>query len=233
MHQLTHTPFIPSCPVCRRANTKRIQHRRVADKEKKVADDGSFGRWITCDLVTPYIGDTIEAVGDIKNSILFYDVNTGWMYCKSLRAKTEEEIKHAFKMFADPGKIGNCHSDREEGIKGACESLGIGHTMGTAGAPQENAKIERQTQVLARGARALLCAAGLPQAFWTFAASTFCFLKNITPDMTGSSPWKKRYGRNEAEKDKKKFKGVIAPFGSYVLYYPPSTTKEYKQQQNI
>ena len=61
-----------------------------------------------------------------------------------------------------------------------------------------------------------MLAAGLPTAFWVFAAETYGFLKNITDGADGESAWEKTHGS--------KFKGLRIPFGSKV-YFLPSPTK--------
>ena len=71
----------------------------------------------------------------------------------------------------------------------------------------------------------------MPQAFWTFAACTFCFLRNVQADAYGDSAWARRY-KHKPAKDRK-FNGRLVPFGSYVLFYPPTTTKAYKQQEKF
>ena len=74
---------------------------------------------------------------------------------------------------------------------------------------------------MARGTRALLCASGLPQAFWLYAAMSFCFFRNIQDGVGGKSPWRLRFA---ARRNQQHYAGLKAPFGSLVSYVPAPTT---------
>ena len=86
---------------------------------------------------------------------------------------------------ADPKKIKVAISDGAAEFVSAFTQLGIVHRQTLPGRPESNSLIERQVQVLARGARALLAASGLPMAFWVYAAQCFCHLRNIQSNELG------------------------------------------------
>ena len=98
--------------------------------------------------------------------------------------------------------------------------LNIVHDVSLPGRAQTNSLIERQVQVVTRGARALLSASGLPLAFWPHACNCFCIARNLQQDANGISSWSLR--------GKSPFKGINPPFGSYVSYIPPETTVDHK-----
>ena len=79
--------------------------------------------------------------------------------------------------------------------------------------------------MVSRGARVLLAAAGLPQAFWPQAAATFCHMKNTQENKLRRSAWSERKGSP--------FAGLKIPFGALIDYMPPNTTREYREKQKF
>ena len=163
--------------------------------------------------MTPY-KDKLDGVDSSKLGILFYDLATGWLEFFALPAKALESIGLAIRRFANKGTIKFMYSDRDPAIVEACRELKILRDASLPGRAETNSLIERQVGVVSRGIRALLSASGLPLAFWTYAASTFCHLKNVQKGGTGrpNSAWTLR-GKGE-------WTGQSIPLGAYVLYPP-------------
>ena len=55
--------------------------------------------------------------------------------------------------------------------------------------PEQNGKCERQNRTIMESARALLYSKDLPRQLWAEAVNTAFYLKNITPNSEGKSPF--------------------------------------------
>ena len=166
----------------------------------------------------------IEGLGHIKEGPLFYDLAMGWLQLAALPDREADSVAQALRQIAG-NTIKHIYSDRAGEFQALSKHLKIEFTTSLPGEPQTNSLIERQVQVVPRGARALLAAAGLPQAFWAYAASTFCHLKNIQKDAEGYSAWQRRKAED--------FPGYRIPFGTLVDFTPPPTTQEAKGKGTI
>ena len=85
--------------------------------------------------------------------------------------------------------------------------------------PQKNSRAERSNRHVLEGTLSLLEASGVPQRFWTYAASYFCLCCNAWnwKDKEGSetSPYFMRFGE--------KFEFPLIPFGSLIDSMPNKT----------
>ena len=64
-----------------------------------------------------------------------------------------------------------------------------------------------------------------PKPSGPIAAMSFCFAYNLQKNKNGESPWNLR--------KLEEYNGVLAPFGSYINYIPPTTTKTYLKQSKM
>ena len=145
-------------------------------------------------------------------AILFYDLATGWLQIVRLARHDKNAIVRAIRFFAGKTRIKRAYSDRGGELVKACDELNILHDHSLPGRPETNSLIERQVQVVTRGARALLSASGLPLAFWPHACHAFCMARNLQPDSLGHTAWTLR--------GKPAFKG-IPPFWKLCYIHTP------------
>ena len=209
-HLLTHLPKRKDCDTCQRAKM-RAKYRYRGTYNPQVR---TWGQLVTADHVS---GNGLDfAIGDEIGAFIIKDAFTGLVGYYGVKDKSWETTRWALREYKGDREIQLIYSDGAPEIARAARSLDILQRTSTPGVPQNNGVIEREVQECIRGLRALLLAAGLPVAFWVFAAETYGFLKNITEDSYGISPWEQTHGS--------KFGGLRIPFGSKV-YFMPSPTK--------
>jgi len=85
------------------------------------------------------------------------------------------------------------------------------------GISQTNAIAEANNKTIISGTRKLLCQAGLPACWWTYAAPYFCFAKNIELDINNESVYYETHGSH--------FPGEQIPFGC-IVFFTPAPTKD-------
>ena len=209
-HLLTHLPKRKDGDTCQRAKM-RAKYRYRGTYNPQVR---TWGQLVTADHVS---GNGLDfAIGDEIGALIIKDAFTGLVGYYGVKDKTWETTRWAIREYKGDREIQLLYSDGAPEIARAARELDILQRTSTPGVPQNNGVIEREVQECIRGFRALLLAAGLPVAFWVFAAETYGFLKNITEDSYGISPWEQTHGS--------KFGGLRIPFGSKV-YFMPSPTK--------
>ena len=156
--------------------------------------------------------------------MLFYGLATAWLQLIPQHLNDAETTIQSLNFIMGRTKIKLAASDRGSELIAAFRKMHVVHRTSLSGRPETNSLIERQVQVLARGTRALLSASGLPQAFWTEAAMTFCHLRNLKEDDYGNTAWSLRYKKVP---EKFEYKGIKVPFGSYVVYQPPTSSNPF------
>ena len=209
-HLLTHLPKRRDCDTCQRAKMRsRCRYRNTYNPQTT-----NWGDLVSADHLK---GNGLDfALGDEAGALIIKDAYSGLVGYYGVKDQTWETTHWAIREFKGERNIQLFYSDGAPEIARAVRTLGILHRTSTPGVPQNNGVIEREVQECIRGLRTLLLAAGLPTAFWVYAAEAFGFMKNIMEKEDGESAWEKTHGS--------KFTGLRIPFGSKV-YFIPSPTK--------
>ena len=113
------------------------------------------------------------------------------------------------------------YSDNQKCLMNAARMCGMTIENSLQGISQTNAIAEANNKTILSGIRKLLCQAGLPAVWWTFAASCFCFLQNAMLDENNESAYYRTHGSP--------FPGKMIPFGCHV-YCVPSLTKDRREK---
>ena len=144
--------------------------------------------------------------------LVVYDVWSGWLQGFDLPRHNTHYVEMALRKFAGrpqgeaADKIKYIYCDGAPELTKACDALGIDCDTSMPGAPSTNAIAERQVQTVLRGTRAALRASGLPLAFWPYAMTTCCHLRNLQRRRDGTSPYTRRFPGSS-------YKGLKLPFG--------------------
>ena len=163
--------------------------------------------------------DKVEGMNRETEALILYDHYTGWLQIFPMAGRTGLQVALCLHKFLGSKKCKRIFSDRApELIEGAAR-WNIVHDFSLPGCPQSNGVIESCVGKVSRGTRALLAASGLPETFWPLAPMSFCFAYNQHKGNNGQSPWNLRKLEEHS--------GLHTPFGSYVNFLPPSTTKKY------
>ena len=211
-HLMSHRLKNPWCEACVRAKMHNRPARRVhfEDDEKPI----SFGEIITADhFITARISE--EAMLRERHGLVILDRGTDYVACYPVPdyiacypvpSKTADDTERALAHFAGDSTVSLFHSDNSPELLKAVRDLGWRHSTSTPGVPQSNGVAERAVRKVLEGIRTLLDQAGLPAAFWSYAAKHFCHSSNIEV-IDGESAWNRRHGKGH-------FKGPRIPFGS-------------------
>ena len=110
------------------------------------------------------------------------------------------------------------YSDNSKEIKAAVRIVGFPHRTPVLGIPATNTIAESHVKIVVYGTRTLLAAAGLPCAFWPYAARCFCF---------GLTNKAGRIGMTSYElQQQEPFTGMQIPFGCKVQFKPSPISKQ-------
>ena len=138
-HLMTHFPTNPKCPVCQRANKKRLTHRR-GDGDK-VYEATKFGESFTMDFVSNH-NDQVEGLRHEREVLIILDHYTRWFQIFPLTGRTSLQVQMCVAKFLGSVKLGRCYSDRAPEFISACKALSFVHDMSNPGKPQSNGLIE-------------------------------------------------------------------------------------------
>ena len=122
------------------------------------------------------------------------------------------ETYTALNEFKGDERIGIVYCDDYSSYRKAIRKISAAAEHSIPSIHHNNAIIEAVNLDIARGVRVILCQAGLPGCFWTYAAPHYCHIENITQDEEGNSPWFTRY--------QEPFAGKAIPFGCGVYFLP-------------
>ena len=83
------------------------------------------------------------------------------------------------------------YSDNSREIKAAVKQLGFPHRTSVPGIPATNTLAEGRVQIVVNGTKTALASAGLPCAFWPYAARHFCLGQTIR-EVRGTTSYKQQ-----------------------------------------
>ena len=150
---------------------------------------------------------------DLRN---FYDLATKMKYGVPVMGLDTFETYTALNEFRGKEKVGIVYCDNYSSYRKAIRQISAAAEQSIPSIHHNNAIIEAVYLDIARGVRVILCQAGLPGCFWTFAAPYYCHIENITQDEEGNSPGFLRH--------QKPFDGAAIPFGCGVHFLPTKYT---------
>ena len=145
-----------------------------------------------------------------EDVIIISDRFSKYKACYALKGKTAADAMYGILDFMGDRCIQRMYCDNSGELENACKNLGIPREKSLPGIPRSNARAERVNRDVLDGTRTLLIHAGLPGAFWPFAANRYCHMDNIRKAASGSSPWTITHGGG--------FLGQEIPFGAAVVY---------------
>ena len=169
------------------------------------------------DFISPDIQLEVGVMFDEQDALVILDLHTRWVQVFAMKGRTAKQVAMCLLKFLGRARCLAAYCDGAPELKAALTELGIPDETSLPGKPQTNGLIEMQVGKVLRGTRALLTASGLPMTMWPMAASAYAFSINLQRSKIGRSPWNLRKLRE--------FKGTLIPFGAYINYIPPTTTK--------
>ena len=112
-------------------------------------------------------------------------------------------------------KIRAVYSDRAPTLLAAVQSMPgppIVHTRSISGVPQTNSIAKSRVNIMIRGIRVMLLAAGLPHCYWPFVAKYYAFMRMVIVTNETSIFARRHGGKN--------FQRPLIPFGALIKAMP-------------
>ena len=223
-HLLTHLPKNPYCDACTRGKMKSVKRFRGSFAANRHPE--RWGQLLTADHLVAK-GKRMLSVSGHKDALVMKDLFSDVQHVAPVINKTAGPVAAALRHFAgeNAAKVGCVYTDNSGELKKACRMMRVNREPSQPGVPQSNAKIERTNLDVLEGTRTALVQAGLPECFWSFAAPTYCFLRNTEYEgRQKGSRWAIAHGQGE-------FKGMRIPFGCEVIFNPSPTKKKDKRKK--
>ena len=148
--------------------------------------------------------DKVEGLRSESEALIIYDLYSGWLQIFPMKGRSGLQVALCIHKFLGTTKCRCVYADRAPELIDGIGRWNIVHEGSLPGCPQSNGLIESCVGKVSRGARALLAASGLPEAFWPLASMAYCFGHNLQRDKNGRSPW------NLRKMDE--YKGLLMPF---------------------
>ena len=124
------------------------------------------------------------------------DLATGRIDAIPTQKQDDEQTLAAFMHILGDLPRRSYYSDNQRCLKNAARRCGMTTENSLQGVSQTNGVAEANNKTIISGARKLLCQAGLPAAWWTYAAPCYCFHKNTLLDMNNESPYYLTHGQH-------------------------------------
>ena len=210
-HLLRHKPSNPYCEACRRGRMRRKGRYKGSFANTAT----SWGQHLTADHITSVKDNMLGVTGD-RNAFVIRDLYSGLKHLYPTLTKSADDTVMCIRHFVGERTVKRLYSDNSGEIGKALITCGILSQTSMPGEPRNNAVIERTNGDILEGARANLIRAGLPVAYWPFAAEHYCMMENIHFAPGVESAWSKTHDGCE-------FEGKAIPFGAKVIFRPPST----------
>ena len=211
-HLMTHYPKNRHCIACQRSRLRRRANRRsTVDKEASP----EFGALVTMDHVYAHT-TAMEGIDGSLDMLVVYDVGTEKVDAYPAKSKSSDCSYAAIQDFRGRTYLDMIYSDNSKEIKSAVRELGFPHRTSVPGIPQTNTLAEGRVNIVCNGTKTALENAGLPCAFWPYAARHFCF-GLATRDVGGATSYFRQQGAH--------FGGPQIPFGCRVFFKPSPISK--------
>ena len=131
-------------------------------------------------------------------ALIVQDLSTYWLQAYACETKSGKETLTCLQTFFGDTVPRHMCTDGSGEFKSAIETLGCLHDTSRPYTPQTNAKAERAVRTVKEGTSALVIQSGLPEEFWPWAMTCFCFLRNVSDCVTNDNilktPWEWRFG---------------------------------------
>ena len=170
-HLMTHFPKNPYCDAHERARLRRKANRRRKEPREVKKE---FGLCVTMDHVYAHT-KTIEGIDGSSDMLVIYDIGTEKIDAYPAKSKSAEDTHEAIWDFRGTTYLQQVYSDNSNNIKTAVRQFGFRRRTSTPCIPQTNSLAEGRVRIVIYGARSALGNAGLPSAYWPYAARHFCF----------------------------------------------------------
>ena len=145
--------------------------------------------------------------------MIVYDRATRWKGCYAVPSRSGDHAYQSLNHFVGPkDECKSIWTDGSTELKFAIKRLGWNGSKSTPGISQTNSVAERQVRDILNGTRALLVHAGLPAAFWCYAAPAYCFGTNTKSSDGLPSAYSLRFP------DEGEFTFDFIPFGAAVWF---------------
>ena len=136
--------------------------------------------------------------------LVIYDLGTEKIDAFPAKSQNADETHTALQHFRGKTYVDVVYSDNSREIKQAVRWLGFARRTSIPGIPANNALAESRVKIVVYGIRTTLANAGLPAAFWPYAARHLCFDLTIR-ERNGASAYELQQGETSP--------GVRIPFG--------------------
>jgi hypothetical protein len=160
--------------------------------------------------------EEMEGIDGSMDMLVIYDLATEKIDAFPAKSKNADETHTALQNFRGTTYVDVVYSDNSREIKQAVRWLGFAHRTSIPGIPANNAIAESRVKIVVYGTRTALVNAGLPAAFWPYAARHFCLGLTIR-DRGGASAYEKQLGEP--------FPGMRIPFECKVFFKPSPLSK--------
>ena len=204
-HLMCHYPKNRFCRACILARLRRKASRRRRDVRTFCPD---FGACVTLDHVYAHSTE-MEGIDGSLDMLVIYDLGTEKIDAYPAKSKNADDTYNAIQDFRGSTYIDTVYSDNSKEIKKAVRDLGFPHRTSVPGVPSTNTLAEGRVQIVVNGAKTNLVNAGLPCAFWPYAARHFCFALT-TRTVNDTTSYYRQHGAH--------FAGMSIPFGCRVFF---------------
>ena len=152
-----------------RDNQVKYEHRNVTD-----VGDQQTGDYIV--MTDPYGRGGVHGA---RNLYAHKDLITKRISGAPTSRQDDEQTYAAMKQILGNLPRRSYYSDNQRCLNSSARRCGMTVEYSLPGVSQTNAVAEANNKTILNGTRKVLCQAGLPAAWWTYAAPCFCFLKNV------------------------------------------------------
>ena len=128
--------------------------------------------------------------------LVWEDRATGWLDCRGLPTKTAAHAAQALVHWRGPkDQLRYLYTDGSKELRACLAQLQVPHDHCIPGNKRNNSRGERAVRTVVEGTRTILLAAGMPTAFWPYAAQYYCAVHN-SKQWRSSKPsaWYLRHG---------------------------------------
>lgn len=229
-HFLTHdaknlTKAQTPCWTCQKAATRQLrkysERSRVKQKKLEHRFANKVGDQITGDYAVITDLNGRGGVHGARNLYTQKDILTGKIDCVPTKKQDGKSTTIAMMHILGDLPRRDYFSDNQACLNNGARLCNMNPEESLVGVSQTNGIAEANNKTILSGGRKLLCHAGLPACWWTYATPCYCFTKNAMLDLNNESAYFDTCGSH--------FPGKLIPFGCMVHYIPPHTRDRREQ----
>ena len=202
-HFLTHGAETLSrannpCWTCVRAATRQLRKYQEQFRKKQIKfahrNVNKMGDQITGDYAV--ISDQFGRGGvhGARNLYTQKDLGTGKIDCVPTRKQDDACTTVAMMHILGHHPRRNYFSDNQRCLDNGARLCNMNPEKSLVGISQTNGIAGANTKTIISLTRKLLCQAGLPACWWTYAAPCFCFAQNVELDLNNESVYYETHG---------------------------------------